>query len=352
MKVLRVLQAAQTLARLGLRRARRGPLDATWGWREELLIGLLRARFASARHDSIDRVRFRMESLRMPSPKLATWEEQMCGPIPAVLATPPSQAGSAILYLHGGGYSFGSYHSHRALIERLAFSAHSVVLAINYRLAPEHPCPAAIEDAVFAYRWLVAQGYAPDQIVLAGDSAGGALAMSALMALRDAGDPMPAGGIGLSPWLDLTASSPSHDQNFQTDYVAAGGNLMDYARQYAGDLPLDDPRVSPIFGDLHGLPPLLLHAGEAEVMRDEIVRFGHNAEASGVDVRLQVWPAQVHVWHVFSGLLRSSTLALNVVAQFVHEVTAPERRGGVRRRGRARSLQGGGEFAARPPSRG
>jgi len=316
------LWTAQVVAKTIARRTRYGPSMPTWGWREELMAAIARARFAKGATDTLDHIRGRLDMGGRFSLQLASWEELICYQLPAVWSAPADPDGHVIYYLHGGGYAFGSYGSHRTLIERLAVAANACVFAIDYRLAPEHPCPAAIEDAVRGYQWLLDQGYAPEQVVFAGDSAGGGLVLSTLMALRDAGRPMPAGGVCLSPWLDLTLSGDSHQDNLRRDYVAGGENLDEYAGFYAGALALDDPRVSPAFGDPTGLPPLLIHAGGAEVMRDDAVRFAHKAEAAGVDVRLQVWPAQVHVWHVFTRLLPSADLAVTVAGMFSKEVTA------------------------------
>lgn len=315
------LWSARALATVAARRLVRGPREPTWSWREEVMAAIARARFAKGATDTLDHIRSRLEAGGRVSLRLASWEELICYQLPAVWSAPARPGGHVIYYLHGGGYAFGSYRSHRTLIERLAVASDACVFAIDYRLAPEHPCPAAIEDALRGYQWLLDQGYAPDQVVFAGDSAGGGLVLSTLMALRDAGRPLPAGAVCLSPWLDLTMSGVSHQDNHRKDYVAGGENLDEYAGFYAGSLPRTDPRVSPAFGDPAGLPPLLIHAGGAEVMRDDAIRFAERAEAAGVTVRLQVWPAQVHVWHVFTRLLPSADLAVAVAGQFAREVT-------------------------------
>ncbi|MFT4979449.1 MAG: monoterpene epsilon-lactone hydrolase [Myxococcota bacterium] len=316
------LGSLQVLASTIARRTLRGPRMPTWGWREEVMAALARARFARGASDSLTYIRDRIDAGGVFTLHLASWEELLCYQLPAVWSAPPQPEGQVIYYLHGGGYAFGSYRSHRTLIERLAVSARACVFAIDYRLAPEHPCPAAIEDALRGYQWLLDQGYDASQIVFAGDSAGGGLVLSTLMALRDAGRPLPAGALCLSPWLDLTMSGASHGGNHTHDYVAGGSNLDEYAGYYAGHLALDDPRVSPACGDPTGLPPLMIHTGDAEVMRDDAVTFARRAEAAGVDVRLQIWPAQVHVWHIFTRLLPSADLAVTVAGQFVREVTA------------------------------
>lgn len=323
--MVRVGSAAWALHVLGkavVRRVVQGPQVPTWGWREEMLTTVARARFTQGASDPLDYIRARIDAGGRVSLRLASWEELICYQLPAVWSAPAQPDGHMIYYLHGGGYAFGSYQSHRTLIERLAVSTNACVFAVNYRLAPEHPCPAAIEDALRGYQWLLDQGYSSDRIVFAGDSAGGGLVLSTMMALRDAGRPLPAGGICLSPWLDLTMSGDSHRSNRLLDYVSGGDQLGTYAGYYAGPLPRTDPRVSPAYGDPSGLPPLLIHAGGAEVMCDDAVRFASRAEAAGVSVRLQVWQDQVHVWHVFTRLLPSADLALTVAGQFAREVAA------------------------------
>ncbi len=315
--------ASGQAARVCARRLRAGPLVPSWSWKEELLCELLRARFAQAGGAPLEKIRRSME--RGSALGLVDWEEGTLAGLPAAWARPPSAQDAVLLYLHGGGYGFGSFRSHRGLIERIAVAAKLPVVAIDYRLAPEHPCPAAIEDAVAALGALVAQGHG--RILIGGDSAGGGLTLSTLMALRDAGGPLPVAGLCISPWVDLTMSGASYVENDRLDFISAPGTLGDFAARYAGALPLTDPRVSPLHGELTGLPPLLIQAGGAEVFRDEAVAFAERAAAAGVDVTLRIWPDKVHVWHLFAQLLPDSQAAIEELGLYARARTGSSQDG-------------------------
>lgn len=211
------------------------------------------------------------------------------------LAAPRARTDHVILYLHGGGYVSGSPNSHRALMAHLSRHAHARVLALDYRLAPEHPYPAAIEDAWAAYWWLLCQGYAPDRIVVAGDSAGGGLTLALLLALRDAHAPLPAGAICFSPWVDLALTGASLHKNGATDYINRE-ILQTTAQMYLDGRDPHDPLISPLYGDLHGLPPLLIEVGSAELLYDDGRRFAQRARRAGVPVEFDAVPGMVHVW--------------------------------------------------------
>jgi monoterpene epsilon-lactone hydrolase len=203
----------------------------------------------------------------------------------------------AVLYLHGGGYSSGSCDSHRPLVARLARATGARVLHLNYRLAPEHPFPAAIEDATTAYRWLVAKGIPSSGIAIAGDSAGGGLTLATLIAVRDAGDPLPSAAACLSPWTDLALTGPSIGARGEEDPIfSPEGDGRALVRQYLGDSDPRAPLASPLYADLHGLPPLIVHVGDVEIILDDSTRLAERARAAGVDVTLKVWDG---LWHVF-----------------------------------------------------
>jgi monoterpene epsilon-lactone hydrolase len=218
---------------------------------------------------------------------------------------------TVIFYLHGGGYVAGSPATYRSLTGAFCRRCHAGVFALDYRLAPEHRFPAALHDAIAAYRWLLATGIEPSDIVFAGDSAGGGLALSALLALRDAGMPLPAGAVLIAPWVDLAA---------RRDVVAADRGESRMARAYVGDRPLDDPLASGLYADLHGLPPLIIQASTIENLRDDAVRLDRKARAAGVDSSLRLWDGVPHVWHIFAGL-RESREAFRDIAAFVSRVT-------------------------------
>jgi monoterpene epsilon-lactone hydrolase len=232
---------------------------------------------------------------------------------PAALA-----AGDAcILYLHGGGYVIGSCNTHRPLASHLAARTGLPVLLVDYRLGPEHVFPAAVDDALTAYQWLLAHGFAADRIVIAGDSAGGGLTLATLLALRDRGLPLPAVGVPISPWTDLTLSGDSMTSMADRDPMVTRGGLQRMADWYVGDGDRSAPLVSPLFGDPAGLPPLLIHVGEVETLRDDAVRFAAVAADAGVDVTLEVWPEMIHVWHAFGAAVPESDAAVTRVAEFI-----------------------------------
>lgn len=230
-----------------------------------------------------------------------------------------------ILYLHGGGYVSGSPATHLAVTARLAHEARARLFALDYRLAPEHPFPAQLEDAWAAYWWLMTeQGYNPEQIIVAGDSAGGGLTMALLLALRDAHVPLPAGGVGFSPWLDLTLSGETLLTNAPTDFLNLS-ILRTAARMYCNGYDPHHPLISPLYADLRGLPPLLIQVGSAEMLLDDSRRFAERARAAGVDVQLEIWDKMVHVWH-FTWLIEpKARQAIRQAGSFVRRRVAAAR---------------------------
>ena len=233
------------------------------------------------------------------------------------IAAPGANADRVILYLHGGGYVIGSINTHRAMVSRIARASNARALAIDYRLAPEHPFPAAVEDATAAYRWLLAQGYKPGKIVIAGDSAGGGLTIVLLLAIRDAGLPMPAGAVPISPWTDLEGTGESVHTRAARDVMVNMENLTSSAKQYYGTHDPKDPLVSPVHGNFRGLPPMLIQVGDAEILLDDATRVAKSAKAAGVDVELEVWDEMPHVWHVFAKLLPEGQQAIDKIGKFV-----------------------------------
>ncbi|MBN1584141.1 MAG: alpha/beta hydrolase [Anaerolineae bacterium] len=230
--------------------------------------------------------------------------------------------GGAILYLHGGAYALGSINVHRELVARLARATNTRVLAIDYRLAPEHPYPAALEDATTAYLWLIDEGIAPSQLIVAGDSAGGGLALAALVALRDAGKPLPAGAVCLSPWTDLALTGASVQTKAGADPILDPDDLKQYARFYAREHDLASPRISPLYADLQGLPPLLIQVGTDEILLDDALRCAGRARRAGVDVTLDVCDGMFHVFQMFP-FLPETTQAVGRIAEFVLQWRAP-----------------------------
>ena len=240
---------------------------------------------------------------------------------PAGSAT-ASSAGPTVLYCHGGGYYFCSPRTHRSIVFGLATRANAAIFSLEYRLAPEHRFPAALDDATAAYRQLLADGIAPESIVIAGDSAGGGLALATLVALKHAGDPLPAGGLLFSPWTDLATTGASLRTNDSADPMFCGAAIQRAAQVYLGDASPIDPYASPLYADLQGLPPLFLMAGSTEVLLDDSQRVADKARAAGVECELEVWEKMPHVWPMFAPFIPEANRALDHAATFVQRATS------------------------------
>jgi monoterpene epsilon-lactone hydrolase len=244
------------------------------------------------------------------------------GGAPALIITHPEVTDPArtVMWTHSGGYVFGSAHGYRSFGASLSLAAGARVLMVDYRLAPEHTHPAGLEDATGAYRWLLEQGDHPDRIVVGGDSAGGGLALATLLALKDAGDPLPAGGIAVSPVADQTFSGESMDGRAELDPLASREMLAGLGGLYVGEADPAHPYLSPLFGDFSGLPPLLVLVGTDEVLYDDAARTVERASAAGVDARLLVGEGQTHIWPLFAGILPEGQDAVDEVGRFVQRV--------------------------------
>jgi len=253
---------------------------------------------------SVERMRGAMEKVSEHVARDVKCEAVSAGGVPAEWIVPPGAAGDrVILYLHGGGYVMGSINTHRAMIARIARASEAKALALNYRMAPEDPFPTAVDDATAAYRWLLAQGYKPGKIVISGDSAGGGLTLATLLALRDAGTPLPAAAVPISPWADLEGTGASVETRAAADPMVDKAGLLRMAGMYAGDSDPKNPLISPIYGDYKGLPPMLIQVGDAEILLDDATRVAERARSAGVKVELEAWPEMFHVWHVFAKIL-------------------------------------------------
>jgi epsilon-lactone hydrolase len=237
------------------------------------------------------------------------------------IVPPGATEGRVLLYLHGGGYVVGSVDMYRDLISRLARAAGARALGIDYRLAPEHPFPAAVEDATAAYRWLVSHGTAPARIAIAGDSAGGGLTLATLTALRDAGEPLPAAAACLSPWVDLQGIGASMTSKAAVDPFVQKEMIQFMAQQYLGDRDPRTPLAAPLYADLQGLPPLLIQVGTAEVLLDDATRIAERARAAGVEVSLEVWDDMIHVWQLFAPILPEGQQAIERIGAFIRAHT-------------------------------
>lgn len=223
---------------------------------------------------------------------------------------------ATLLYLHGGGYCIGSPRTHRGLAARLSHDADAAVLLLDYRLAPEHPHPAAVDDAVAAYRFVLDR-HDPSRIAIAGDSAGGGLTFTTLVAARDRGLPMPAVAAAISPWGDLECSGETYATRGDLDPMCTATGLKRMADWFVAGGDPRDPLVSPVHADLAGLPPLLVHVGDHEVLLDDSRRLAENAASAGVDVTLEVWPEMVHVWHAFAGMVPEADDAVARLGAFL-----------------------------------
>ena len=223
--------------------------------------------------------------------------------------------GPAIFYIHGGGYSLCSPRTHRTLLSDLVLATGLPCVAIRYRLAPEHPFPAAQEDCHAAYRDLLADGIDPQSLIFCGDSAGGGLALALLQELREHGEPMPRGAVLLSPWVDLTCSGDSIEFNEPYDYLSRHV-LESYAGHYLGGRDPTDPRVSPSFADFTDFPPMLIQVGTAELLLSEVRALARRAVEHGVTVELEEWEGMFHAWHGFSLFMPEARKAFRAIGRY------------------------------------
>jgi len=279
-----------------------------WPVRPDLTIQEQRAAFENIPQSPLD------EDVR--------YETVDAGGIPGEwISTPESVEERVVYYLHGGGYVLCSINTHRPMIARIARAAGARALAINYRLAPENPFPAAVEDATAAYRWLLSTGVEPAKVVIAGDSAGGGLAVAALVALRDAGEPLPAAGVCISPWVDMEGTGESMVTKADVDPIVRPEGMPEMAKVYLGEADPRTPLASPIYADLTGLPPLLIQVGTAETLLDDATRLAERAKSAGVDVILEPWEDMIHVWHTFAEMLPEGQKAIERIGEFVRRST-------------------------------
>lgn len=258
---------------------------------------------------------------RLRVPDGVTYDPVDAGGVPAEWTEKTgAETDRVILYAHGGGYNIGSARTHRGLVGRLALASGARALSLDYRLAPEHRCPAPVEDMATAYRWLLKQGTAPDRIVLAGDSAGGGLVVSAMVALRDAGEPLPAAGVCISPWTDLAATGESVKTRADVDPMVTSESIDAHAARYLGpDGDPCDPLGSPLYADLAGLPPVLVLVGTWEILHDDSTRLVERARVAGIDVTLEVGEEMLHIWPFFAGFFPEGQQAVDLMGTYIRE---------------------------------
>jgi len=238
------------------------------------------------------------------------------------IATPSSRADRHVLYLHGGGYRLGGTTTYRHFTWRIADAARAHLLAIDYRLAPEHPFPAALEDALSAFRWLRQRG--AQTIIVIGDSAGGGLALALLLRLRDEGLLLPAAAVALSPWTDLALTGASLKRNAASDPMLNADDLPKFAADYLAGADPRNPYASPLYSDPTGLPPTLIHVGGDEILLDDAVRMAEKMRAAHCHVVLQIWPRMPHVWHLLAPVLPEAKFAIAGIGDFVERMLAEQ----------------------------
>ena len=231
--------------------------------------------------------------------------------------TPRDARDAAQLYLHGGGYVIGSLDSHRHLAAEAGRAAGIAALALDYRLAPEHPFPAAVDDALAGYRFLLARGIKPERVAIAGDSAGGGLVVAAMLAIRDAGLSQPGCGWAISPWVDMEAIGETMSSKAAADPTVQRAGILDMARMYLNGADPRSPLAAPLYGNLSGLAPLMIQVGACETLLDDALRLAKVAGAADVRVDLQIWPEMIHVWHLFHPELGAGRRAIETGGAFV-----------------------------------
>ena len=247
-----------------------------------------------------------------------TFESGKLAGLPVLASTTPgARTDQTLLYIHGGAFVIGNPTDYRSLSGELGRATGVSTVSLDYRLAPEHPFPAAVDDCVAAYRALLEGGIKPADIVLAGDSAGGGLVIATLVAARDAGLPMPAGALTISPWVDLACTGSSMQSKIAADPSITREGLLANAELYLQGKPLTTPLASPLYADLRGLPPVFVQVGTAEVLLDDAIRLVGALGAADVPVHLSVWPNMPHVWHIFGFMLSEGRDALTEAGVFL-----------------------------------
>ncbi len=273
-----------------------------------------------ARGTSVAQMRADWEAAFQPCTVTASHERVSAGGIDGEWIAANARRDKALLYFHGGGFRLGSVSSHRELIARISAACGCPVLAINYRLAPEHRFPAPIEDAAAAYDWMLGQGLRPENIAFAGDSAGGNLVLSTMLDLRERRRPLPAAGVLMSPWTDLAATGASYVSRADADPIHQRPMILALAKNYLGkDGDTRHPLASPLYADLAGLPPLLIQVGDRETVLDDSTMFADKARAAGTEVELQVWDGMIHVFQMFGAELPEARQAIDSIAAFLSE---------------------------------
>jgi epsilon-lactone hydrolase len=276
------------------------------------------------RHATVAAARQSIRAAARWTPRPAAGTEVLpvdAGGVPGeFITTPASRPDRDVLFLHGGGYVTGSGALYRHFTWRIAMAARARVLVIDYRLAPEHPFPAALDDALAAYRWLVAGRAVPRRTAVMGDSAGGGLALALLLKLRDDGLELPAAAIALSPWTDLALTGASLSVNEKSDPMVSTADARLFANCYLAGADPRNPYASPLYGNPAGLPPTLIHVGSDEILHDDAVRMAAILRAAGCRAEIEVWPRMPHVWHLFAPVLPEARQAIANIGAFADQL--------------------------------
>ncbi len=288
------------------------------------LVTLLRSRPAPEKPSVADaRAGFEKLAAVLGGAPDAKCEQVDAGGVPAEwVAAPGCDAQRAVLYLHGGGYAIGSIATHRRLAYDISAASGARILVIDYRLAPEHPFPAAVDDATTAWSWLLQQGFAASRLAIAGDSAGGGLTLATLVNLRDRKLGLPGCAVMISPWVDLEGIGSSITARAAQDPMVQKAGLLWMAGMYLGGKDTRTPLAAPLYADLKGLPPILVQVGTAETLLDDATRIAEKLHTSGVEVRLAVWPNMLHVFPLFAPILSEGRDGCVEIGTFIRGRTA------------------------------
>ena len=288
------------------------------------LVTLLRSRAVPPDYDVAQaRARFEKTAVFLGGAPDAKCEKVDAGGVPAEwVMAPGCDTGRAILYLHGGGYAIGSLNTHRRLAYDISAASAAKVLLIDYRLAPEHPFPAAVDDAASAWRWLLQQGFAANRLAIAGDSAGGGLTIATLVNLRDQKLGLPACAAAISPWVDLEGLGNSITMRSAQDPMVQKDGLLWMAKMYLNGKDPRTPLAAPLHADLKGLPPTLVQVGTAETLLDDAIRIAEKMHAAGVDAQLAIWPNMLHVFPLFAPILSEGRDGCIEIGSFIRSKTA------------------------------
>lgn len=267
---------------------------------------------------AVEREKYNNTLAQHPTPDGVSINQIDMGSIAGTMVKPDdAEAGRALLYIHGGGYIAGSPGAYHGMAGHYAKLLKAVVYMPDYRLAPEHPFPAAIDDTLASYKWLLDQGYDAKSIAFSGDSAGGAMVVSVMVAARNAGLALPAAGVAISPWANLEHTGPSMKTRDGIDPTVSLAGLDLMAKAFLNGALKNDPDASPVFADVRGLPPILVQIGESEVMLSDAMRLATHLAENRVRVSLEVWPGMFHVWHIFAAILPEGMQALESASIFL-----------------------------------